>query len=83
MHLPSGGRPRASSSVSSMSASASVSQNSTDKNRSVSQIVRNDTSILEKYEMHVSASENYEKIGIENEMVKQQPTKNTSMQDQT
>ena len=45
-----------------MSASASVSQNSTDKNRSGSQIVRNDTSILEKYEMHVSASENYEKI---------------------
>ncbi|MGK3737243.1 MAG: activator of HSP90 ATPase [Bacillariaceae sp.] len=61
VHLPSG-RPRASSSVSSMSASASASQNSTDKNRSGSQIVRNDTSILEKYEMHVSASENYEKI---------------------
>ncbi len=50
VHLPTG-RPRTSSSVSSISASAS--QNS-EKN---SVIVRSDTSILEKYELHVSATE--------------------------
>mmetsp|Transcript_25667 Transcript_25667/g.60470 ORF Transcript_25667/g.60470 Transcript_25667/m.60470 type:complete len:423 (+) Transcript_25667:97-1365(+) len=53
VHLPTG-RPRASSSVSSMSASAS--QHSMDKSQGCN-IVRNDTSILEKYEMHVSANE--------------------------
>lgn len=50
VHLPVG-RQRASSSVSSMSASAS--QNSEKSCR----IVRNDTSILEKYELHVSTTE--------------------------
>uniref|UniRef100_A0A7S0UKT1 Uncharacterized protein n=1 Tax=Pseudo-nitzschia delicatissima TaxID=44447 RepID=A0A7S0UKT1_9STRA len=50
VHLPTG-RPRTSSSVSSISASASQTS---EKN---SVIVRNDTSILEKYELHVSATE--------------------------
>lgn len=44
-----------------MSASASASQHSTDKDCSGSKIVRNDTSILEKYEMHVSATKKNEK----------------------
>lgn len=57
VHLPKQGRPRTNSSFSSMSASASTSQNSTHKDCSESKIVRNDTSILEKYEMHVSATE--------------------------
>jgi len=53
VHLPTGSA-RASSSVSSISASAS--HHSTDKSQTC-QIVRNDTSILEKYEMHVSLTE--------------------------
>ena len=54
VHLPAG-RARASSSFSSMSASAS--QHSTEKSRA-GDIVRNDTSILEKYEIHVSSENN-------------------------
>jgi len=67
VHLPSSeGRPRTSSSVSSMSASASASQNSTDKNCSGCRIARNDTSIFEKYEMHVSTSEKNSKHALKN-----------------
>ena len=48
------GRPRASSSVSSISASAS--QNSSQEGP-LNRIARNDTSILEKYEIHMSATD--------------------------
>ena len=54
VHLPTGRPTRASSSVSSISASASQLS---DKSSSTSKIVRNDTSILEKYELHVSSEQ--------------------------
>jgi len=57
VHLPIG-RQRASSSVSSIGASASTHSES---QKGTGKIVRNDTSILEKYELHVTA---FEKIGL-------------------
>lgn len=59
VHLPTRQRGRTNSSVSTMSASASQHSSDTASNIDCAGriIVRNDTSILEKYEMHVSMSD--------------------------